>query len=168
MSSYLIEDHQVINLCVPAADRFAGTLTSDEVKLDRYNHASFILYTGANAAGDTIVTVESCSDASGSNNTAIAYDYAETTGGGTLTNRDVWGSLTAATSSGHRFFNNSAANRVGIIEVKAAALSATSNTQHEYVRIICTESANNAITGGIICILSEPRYARDGKSTCLG
>ena len=158
----VIEDNQIVNLVVPVADIFAGDLTTDEVNMKAYNHAAFLVVQGVNGGDHTTFTVESCSDASGSDNTAIGFNYSSTTGNAALTDRDVWAANTKATASGF-ITTNSANSRSFILEIDADDLV----DGHEFVRMVATESGSTGIIGSVICILSEPRFARDGKSTVL-
>lgn len=76
-----MEDNHVLGLVVPVADFIATGKTTDEVCMKRWDHATFLVITGANASADEPkFVVESCSDTSGSNNTAIGFDYTSTDG----------------------------------------------------------------------------------------
>jgi len=161
-NSLFMEDHQVINLVVPVADFIAGGKTTPEVKMDKWNHLTFLVVTGANAGGDEPkFEVESCSDSSGSNNTAIGFQYTSTPAGETEAHRGTWAAYSAKTSDGYQTNPTSAVNLMHCIEVDAADLSSTSNVHHEYVRLVCTESGSSGITGCILAILSNPRWATD-------
>ena len=164
MTPRFCEVNHVTNLLVPKADRFASGETTDEVKMSDFDHATFLVVSGANAGDEPIFTVESCSDTSGSNNTAIQFDFTTTTGRSAATTKDSWANYARATASGYSK-NSSAANMMWAFDVDAAELSQTNSIMHEYIRLVCTESGSNAITGAVICILSNARFAKDGKST---
>ena len=156
-----LSNNHVISLLVPVADVFAAGKTTNEVNMSRWDHAAFLVVTGANASADEPkFTVESCSDTSGSNNTAIGFDYSSTDGE-TQTNRNDWSDYSLKTSSGYQTNPDSAVNLMHIIEVDAAALSATAGVNHEYVRLVIAESGSTGITGTVICILSDPRFSTD-------
>lgn len=159
-----MEDNHVISLLVPVADVFTGDKTTNEVCMKRWDHATFLVITGANGSADEPkFTVESCSDTSGSNNTAIGFDYTSTDGE-TQTNRNDWAAYSRKTSSGYQTNPTSAVNLMHCIEVDAAELSQTSNVHHEYCRLKIEESGSSGITGCVICILSDPRFTADADS----
>ena len=158
-----LSNHHILSLLVPVADVFAAGKTTDEICMSRYDHASFMVFTGANASADEPkFVVESCSDTSGSNNTAIGFDYSSTDGE-TATNRNDWADYSLQTSAGYQTNPASAVNLCHLIEVDAAQLSATAGVNHEYVRLVITESGSTGITGCVICILSDPRFSADGS-----
>lgn len=167
MTPRFVEVNHVTSLLVPVADVFAGTKTTDEVKMSDFDHATFLVISGANAGDEPIFTVESCSDTSGTNNTAIPFDYTSTTGTSTATSKDVWANYGRATATGYSK-NSSAINMMWAFDVDAAELSQTNSIRHEYIRLVCTESGSSGITGAVICILSNARFAKDGKSTQMG
>lgn len=156
-----MEDHKIVNLLVPVSDVFATNVTTEEVNMAEWNHCSFVVITGANASSDEpAFVVESCSDASGSNNTAIGFDYTATPGAA-VASRNNWADYTTKTSAGYQTNPASAVSLMHCIEVDAAELSVTSGVEHEYVRLVITESGSTGITGCVIAILSDPRYAID-------
>ncbi len=162
-----VENHHITNLLVPVADVFSGSKTTDEVKMSDFDLATFLAISGANAGDEPIFTVQSCSDSAGSNATGIPFDYTSTTGRSAKTMRDTWANYARATASGYSK-DSSAANMIWAIDVHAAELSQTAGVKHEYIRLVTTESGSNGITGCVICILSDPRFAKDGKTTQMG
>ncbi len=163
-----MENHRVINSVIPVADFIATDVETDEVNMENWNHCTFLVITGANGSADEPkFLVESCSDASASNNTAIAFDYTSTPGPALLSRQD-WANYTRKTSAGYQTDTDSAIGLMHCIEVDAAELSSTAGVQHEFVRLLCEESGSTGITGCVITILSEPRFAIDpGNQTSV-
>lgn len=159
----LLSNNHILSMLVPVADVFATGVTTNEVCMSRYDHAAFLVVTGANASADEPkFVVESCSDTSGSNNTAIAFDYSSTDGE-TQTNRNDWADYSRKTSAGYQTNPASAVNLCHLIEIDASGLSATAGVNHEYVRLVISESGTAGITGCVVCILSDPRFSTDGS-----
>jgi hypothetical protein len=157
-----MENHQVVNLVVPVADVFAGDKTTPEVKMDKWDHCTFLVVTGANASGDEpMFVVESCSTAAGANNTAIPFQYSYTPNGESEAHRGTWYAYAATATTGIQTNPTSAKNLMHVIDFDAADLSSTSGVHHEYARLVVTESGSSGITGCVLAILSNPRYATD-------
>ena len=154
-----LSDHHIIAGIYPVADFAAGGVNSDIVSLKNYRRATFLVYTGAVEDADisNLVTVEACDDTTPTNSTAMAFHRRYCLSSTTV---DTWGALTAATSSGYNFANQSdagVANVMWLVEVTADEVEAAA-AGYEYVRLCIAETANKTITGGCICILSDPRY----------
>ena len=156
-----LSNNHIISMVVPVADFNATGVTTNEVCMSRWDHATFLVVTGANASADEPhFVVQSCADTSATGATAIGFDYSETDGE-TQTNRNDWADYTRKTSAGYQTNTASAVNLMYIIEVDAAELSATAGINHEYVRLVMTESGSTGVTGCVICILSDPRFSTD-------
>ncbi len=156
-----MEDHKVVNSIIPVADAFATDVETDEVNMENWNHCTWLVITGANGSADEPkFLVESCSDASASNNTAIAFDYTATTGPSLLSRQD-WADYSRKTSAGFQTNTASAVGLMHCIEIDAAELSSTDGIQHEFVRLLVEESGTSGITACVISILSQPRHAID-------
>lgn len=160
-----LEEQHVVNSIVPVADFIASNKTTDEVCMSRWNHCTWLVVTGANgSAHDMKFTVNSCSTIAAGNTTAIPFDYTYSLGD-SLTSRNTWADYTRVAAAGIMSVTaatNSAANRMFCIDIDADMLSVTSNVQHEYASLTLTESGGDAITGCVITILSDPRFATDG------
>ena len=63
MASFLTERSHIVNGIVPVADAFAGTVTSDVVKVSDYHNVRFILYKGVGTTGTSTLTVVPASTA---------------------------------------------------------------------------------------------------------
>ena len=140
----------------PVADAFAGTVYSDIISMKNHNHAQFIIYKGAGATGTSTVTVEACSTNAAAATSAIPFNYQ------VIATGDTEGAYTACANTG--FVTNAAASELYKIEVDAEALLASG---YEYVRLKMVESANDPVLGGILAILSEPRYDQAVQDTAI-
>lgn len=130
-------------------DIFNGDPASDVVSLALYEAVVFLIVKNAGATGTATITIESCDTVVPGTATAIAFRYKACTSGNT------WGSWTAATTAG--FTTTAGANQCYMIEVHAEDLSGTD----KYVRLQATEVADDPCDGAILCILGNPRYAKD-------
>lgn len=152
------QEHQVVNCLVPLADYQDGDPASDIMSMAECDKAVFILYTGANATGDAVITVESCDTVVPGTATAIAFHVTkyETSGS------DVASATYAAvTSSGYT--TSQTANVFYIIEVDAADLYSTD----KYVRIQVTEDTDQAVAGGALFIGCRTRYKEATMDTAI-
>lgn len=147
--------HFVIGLA-PVANGFAGTVTSDVVNMEGYHNCRFIQLTGVGTTGTSTMSVLAADDTTPSTTTAIPFKYREILSG------DTEGDLTVATASG--FTTTAGSNRVSIIEVDSAELSATARG---YVQLKMVEVAASAVLGGVLVELYNPRYASQTKATAI-
>lgn len=152
------QEHQIVNCLVPLADYQNGNPASDIVSMAECDHGVFILYTGANATGDAVITVESCDTVVPGTATAIAFRLTkyETSGS------DVASTANAAVAS-TGFTTSTTANVFYVIEVDAADLYSTD----KYVRIQVTEDTNQAVAGGAIFIGQKTRYKEATMDTAI-
>jgi len=142
------EVHHVIGLA-PVANAFAGTVTSQAVSMSLWDKCQFEITKGVGATGTATITVEACSDASGSNPTAIPFTYREYITSGS----DLPGAIKSATSAG--FTTTAGSNQIYVIEVDQGALIASG---YKYVRLKSVEVVANAVLGGINIHLTNPNY----------
>jgi len=145
-----IEQNHLVKGLDPVADAFAGTVSSDIVKMEEFGRVVFIVYKGVGATGTSTITVEASDDVSASNTSAVPFHYRA------VTSTDVPGSVTAATTSG--FTTTAGSSQIYAIEVDSVALAADGNG-YGYVRLKAVESVNSPVLGGILIIQGEPRYA---------
>lgn len=139
----------------PVADAFDGTVYSDIINMKNHEEITFVIYKGVGTTGTSTITVEACDDASASNSAAIAFDYQAITSG------DTHGAMTAATTTG--FTTTAGSSQLYLIRVKAQALS----NNYGYVRLKAVEVANSPVLGGILAILSGPRYDQAVQATAI-
>jgi hypothetical protein len=131
----------------PVADFFSGTVYSDILSMENHNHITFVVYKGVGTTGTSTITVEACDDTSGSNVSAVPFNYRAITSG------DTHGAFTAATSTG--FVTTAGSSQLYAIEVDAEALAASG---YAYIRLKAVESVDSPVLGGILAIMSEPKY----------
>jgi len=129
-------------------DIFNGDPATDVISMSRYERCTFVIQKGAGATGTATITVESCDDVTPTTATAVPFRYKVCTSGNT------WGATTAATASG--FTTTAGADQVYLVEIDAPGLYSTDN----YVRLKMTEVVDSPCDGGVIAILSRPRYAQ--------
>lgn len=149
-------DHHIVQGIVPAADRFAGGVSSDIVSLKDYNRVTFLIVTGAieDSGISNVVTVDACDDTTPSNTTAVPF-YRNSLQWSTTV--DTWGALTLVSASGYNFMsNNAVANAVHLVTVTSDMLEANAPGK-PYCRLTIAETANKTITAAVLVILSEPR-----------
>lgn len=160
MDHNFLERHHAVN-CFNSSfiaaneDIFNGNPAGDIVNMSDWNRATFIIQKGAGATGRATLTVESCDDTTPTTATAVPFKYRSCTTG------DTFSAWTQATASG--FQTTAGANQVYEISVEGKDLSGS----NKYARLKCTESVDDPCDGGIICILTEPRYSEDVPQTVL-
>jgi hypothetical protein len=153
--SIFSELNKIVMALAPDADRYNGDPASDVVALDKYNHATFILQEGEGGTGTAAITVEACDDFVPTNPVAIPFKYKVCTTG------DTFGAVQSATASG--VTPAAGANKQVAIEVDARSLPEGYNK----CRAKLTEGVNSPVDAGMICILSEPRYAQELLPTAI-
>lgn len=158
--SNVMQELKFVQGLVPLADRFAGTLSGAFVNVREYGHLTGVIYMGANSSGDTDVSVRKSSSVTGANSTAIDFWYKETS---TSATSDIYSDLTLI-NSGSTFRTSVAlTDQTYVIEVDTHGLG-----DYNYINIRAVENTNNANTGGLLYILSQPRFAGDDKRTVEG
>lgn len=156
----------IVQGIVPAADRFAGGVSSDIVSLKDYGRVTFLIITGAieDACVSNVVTVDACDDTTPSNTTAVSFYHRSLEWS---TSADTWGALTAATSSGYNLTDNHAvANAVHLVTVTSDMVEAEA-AGYEFVRLTIAETANKTITAAVLAILDEARYPQATPLTAI-
>lgn len=162
---FLFDKHLVQGI-VPAADRFAGGVSSDIVSLKDYRRATFIIATGAieDSGISNVVTVDACDDTTPSNTTAVPFYHRSLRWSTTV---DGWGALTFASASGYNLTSNHAvANAVHIVTVTADLVEANAAGK-PFVRLTVAETANKTIVAWVGVILDEPRYPQATPVTAI-
>lgn len=146
MSGLLMEQLHLVKGLDPVANAFAGTVYSQAVAMKNWNRVMFVRFDGVGTTGTSTLTVQACSDASGSNPVAIPFRYRE------VLSTDVEGTLTLATTAGYT--STAGSSKLIEVEVRAEDLAASGLG---YVRLKCVESAASAVLGGILIIMGESR-----------
>ena len=158
----LSQNTHIIPVLAPVADFGAGGFDTDIVSMKNASHLTFLVVMGANAGGAQTFTVEASDDVSASNTAAIAFNYKVLLGTADPVSTDVWGALTAATSSG--VLMSTAAYQTFAIEVDASVVQAEG---YEFVKLVGAETTNAAILGGVYAILSGLRHHGDTMPTAI-
>ena len=136
----------VVNAIVPVADVEDTSNDSDVVNCQG-GGVLFIYQTGANAGGDSTITVEACDNVTPSNTTAVPFVYRSCVA------TDIWSAWTAATTAG--FTSSQVANAMHQVYVDGAELA---EEGYGYVRFSTTEDTNASVTGGVLAIVMNGRY----------
>ena len=148
------EFNHVVNALVPVADAFAGTKYTDIINMKDFSHIQFVIQKAAGAVGTSTITVEACDDVVPTNVVAIPFKYQACTTG------DTFGALTTAEATG--FATTAGANQLYKIEVDSDALAASG---YGYIRLKAVEVVDDPVLGGIIAVLTEPRYGQEVPNT---
>lgn len=159
-------DKHIVQGIVPAADRFAGGVSSDVVSLKDYNRVTFIIITGAieDSGVSNLVTVDACDDVVPTNTTAVPFYHRSLRWSTTV---DSWGALTAAAAAGYNLtLNHAVANAVHIVTVTADMVEANAAGK-PYVRLTIAETVNKTITAAVLVLLDEPRYPQATPVTAI-
>jgi hypothetical protein len=143
------EVHTVIGLA-PVANAFAGTVSSQAVNMALWDKATFDYIKGVGATGTATLTVEVCTDAAGSNPTAIPFTYRSYA---TASSDVPTITPTLATSAG--FTTTAGSAQVYVIEVDSQNMTAATGS---YIRLKSVEVAASAVLGGIMIHLANPTY----------
>jgi len=160
MAVNFLEEHKIVNVGNSSFissnnDLFNGNPATDVVNLSEWGRITFVVQKGSGDTGTATITVESCDDTTPTTATAIAFKYRKCTSG------DTFGAWTDATSSG--FTTDAGADQVYEISVSSSDL----HSDDKYVRLKMTEVVDSPVYGGVIAILTEPRYAEDVNRTVL-
>ncbi len=148
MSRGIFSERNFINVgLAPAADSLSGTVSSDIVNTKLYDHVTFILNRGVGASGTTVLTVEACSDNSGTGAEAIPFKSRE----GANTGVDL-GELTQRAAAGYTTAAGS--NQIDVIEVEAA----DTPDGKPFVRLTAVEAVDDPVVASILTLLSDASY----------
>jgi hypothetical protein len=129
----------------PVADFNNGAVTSDIIEV-MGDGIGFLYYKGVSAGADAaVITVTSSSDTAAAATTAVPFWYkvVDTTDSG-------W---TAATATGFTITSGSSQ----LYEIRAPK-DVFASTGHKYARLLCTEGANIAVVGCVLCYVYGLRY----------
>lgn len=160
MSRLLQEVVKFIKGLAPAADRWNTNPVSDAVKLAYHNQVTFIVGQQGGTTGKATLTVEACTLADGTGATAIPFKY-QVGADGAGAGGDAWGAVQDALAAG--FDTTPAIDALYAITVYAAALPANK----PFVRLKCTEAANDPINGFVLIALDEPRFQGSDAPTVI-
>jgi len=159
------QEHQIVP-CLYSVDNNAGAATvCDIVSLAKYRHATFILNFGVvdDSMTGTLIAYKGEDFTTCTTAFAAKYRYGATT--------DTLAALTTLAVTGVSLATGAAAdvvtdNTLIVVEVDAEDLAPTAANPYHTVRVGWTNSAHSTLVG-IICILSEPRYAAATMPTAI-
>ena len=135
----------------PVADAFAGTVYSDVIDIKNHRQVTFVVYKGVGTTGTSTITVQAVAALSPIvAGTAIAFKYRAITTG------DTHGDLTTGATTG--FTTTAGSSQLYLIEVDCQKLASLGL---RYLWLKAVEVVDSEVTGGILAILSEPRYSTD-------
>ncbi|TGE31324.1 hypothetical protein [Desulfosporosinus sp. Sb-LF] len=148
--------NHVVNVLAPAANAFAGVVSTKVVNMKHWGCACFVVQCGVGAVGTATITIEACSDVTPTLTTAIPFFYQECVTG------DTYGPITQAPATG--FTTAAASNKVYKVYVLDESLATTG---YSYVRLKSTEVVVGAIAGGVVAVLSDGRFESEIPDTVL-
>lgn len=144
----LTEKHAVISLLGPTADYNGSALTSDAFSLANFSEASIYLAHKGGTTGKSTITVNASTNVSQGSAVAIPFTYRRKTTGAS----SVWGAITAATAAG--IDTVPAEDTLIEIFIKGDELP----DGKPFISVHGAEAVNDPVAGGIIAVLSSPRY----------
>lgn len=156
----LIQTCKFVKGLAPAADRWNTNPATDIVSMADYDKLVFLVHQEGGTTGKATLTVEACSDVSASATSAIAFRYSVGAAGAGAAG-DLHGAITAATTAG--FDTTPNGDRLYLVEVKAEDLP----SGYPFVRLKCTEAANDPVNGCVDIILFGARYAGSSLPTAI-
>jgi hypothetical protein len=150
MSEKILEKIKVVPLVAPKADLYATSVTTPEINAGKYGKVTFVIdqITAGTNTGTATVTIEACSDVSGTGAEAVAFAYNANESAGSS---DDVGARTEVSAAGFTTTANKTA--MYFCEIDAADLPAGK----PFVRLKATEAVNDPVTGSIFA-LCEGRY----------
>lgn len=138
------------------ANAFAGTVYSTVFNVKNYKSTVFLIHKAVGATGTATITVEGCTDTSGTGATAVPFRYR------VATTLDTFGDVTLATTSG--FTTTAGSNQLYEITVDNDVLG---NGGFNFIRLKSVEVVASAVLGGVIAYLGQPRYPQATQATAL-
>lgn len=132
----------------------SGGKTAQAFSMKKYQHASILVLQGVQAAQETSIVLNACSDAAGDNPVAIPFNLFKAESA----NVDVLGAKTPVTAAG--FQPTGTGGTFYVIELDAAELP----DGKPYVQVVIANGAN-ADFAAVVAILSGARFAEDQSPT---
>jgi len=160
MSSKFLENNKIINALPPKSHASGADGNSDFISMKNYQHATFIVTTGASSTSNSVITMMADTEVGGSSASAIAFQYREN-----LLTADGFTALQDATTTGFAM-TASKANSVYVIEVDAAELLAAGQA-YDCIYLDLTANVSDAQVLGVTVILSNPKYASENLPSAI-
>lgn len=155
----LIAHMHLVLALVPAADALAGTKTTAPLSRKNYRDVHFVLGTGAGATGQSVITVEACTNAAGANAEAVPFKMTRQAPGADAT--DTWIDPVDVTAAG--FTTAAGANALYVIDVPA---DTTPDTK-PFLRLKAVESVDSAVVAFVLGVLTNPKYNQKPQISAL-
>lgn len=146
----LLENVKVIKCLTPSSDVYNTSPAGEEVNMENYNEVVFCLHqqTAGTNTGTATITLQACSDVSGTGAETVAFRYRKIPTGAS----DTLGALTEVAAAGFTTVANEHA--VYLCHVRAAELPAGK----PFIRIKTTEVVNDPVIGAVLAFATAPRY----------
>ena len=138
---------------VSPVDTVSAAVTTAEVDTGECKWLQFYAFFGTVTTQPVVVTLEECTDTSGTGNTAMAFNYRLSAAAGT----DTMGAITAATSSGVTI-GVSDDDKCLIVEVDPNAVAALGGP---YARLVVTPNGSTSACEVAVWALALPRNAQN-------
>ncbi len=140
----------------PVADAFAGTVTSDYINMENFQHVTFMIVKGVGLTGTSTFTVLRASDASGTGAEAIPFKYRRIAADRTM------GALTDAVAAG--FLSTAGSEDSYLIELDAQLEGLADSGAKTFVAVRGVESVDSPVAGAIVALLEGARYGYNDSS----
>lgn len=141
------------------ADSYNNGRDTKPVNMANYKHCTFVLVHGTGTAGQPDITAKFASDASKTNALPVPFRYKKLTGADAA---DLFAGIARATSAG--IVGDAGSHQLYLIELDAAeaeALNTSTVVDRPWAYLSLGEHTDGAVIGGVIAILSGPRFAQD-------
>lgn len=139
-----VDNSHFVNALAPVADAFAGTATSDVIKVDG-NGIEFMVIRGVGATGTSTLTVLACDDVTPTTTAAVPFWYKEITSDPGDTD---W---TLATAAG--LATTAGSNAMFRIWVPADLIG---QNGYNYAQLQAVEVVDSPVIGSILARIVEP------------
>ncbi len=150
----------VLNGIPPVADFNDGEVFSDIVNVANWGHASWVIYKGIGATGVGKIFFEPCStNAAAATGSYVPGKVRALTN---VTAGNTYGAVEDVLTTGYTL--TAGTNQLYIAELNTDELA---ESGYKWVRLMMQEPTNDPVTGAILCILSEPRYAGASFSNAM-
>jgi len=139
-------------------DMYEGNVTSLCCNMSAWSGIVYIVSKTTSATGTATATVESCSAYAGTNNTAVTFMYRKATTPDTFTAWTTSASLAITAGS----------DEVWEIAIASSDLykgTETAPVNHQYVRLVLTETESTAQDGSVVSILYGPKFGHEIPDT---
>ena len=144
----LCKESKIVFVTAPK-DYNAAAATAEWIDMGKYDHVTFVIQTGAWAAGTAAVTLQQATSNAGTP-AALAFTKMFTNDGAPTSDTLTETAVTSNT------FNLDTANSIYVIEVNAAMLNV--NDDYRWLNLAIASPGANADLYSVIAIATKPRY----------